>query len=211
MTDRKQTVCVGGVKSEPILSKSSVPQGSILSPLLFAIFINDLPPLIKSKILLFADDLKIFLRVDCLEDARQLQRDIDVIIEWCAHNNLRLNINKCNLISFTRRHQVTFQYFNYNINDISLSRETSMKDLGITFDQKLTFDAHIKNITNKAFRTLGFISRSLDKFKNINTYKTLYYTYVRSTLEYGSEIWNPHQRNQNEAIAKVQRRFTRSL
>lgn len=93
LVDRKQFVCVNGEKSDCITPKSSVLQGSILSPLLFALFINDLPSLIKSKILLFADDVKIFLRINDLNDARQLQQDINRALTWCAENDLEL---KCN-------------------------------------------------------------------------------------------------------------------
>lgn len=82
LTNRKQFVCVYGEKSECITPNSSVPQGSIVSPLLFALFINDLPPLIKSKILLFADDLKIFIKINNLEDALQLQRDTNTILQY---------------------------------------------------------------------------------------------------------------------------------
>lgn len=211
LTNRRQLVCVGGERSSPITPKSSVPQGSILSPLLFALFINDLPPLIKSKILLFADDLKLFLKINDHSDARQLQKDIDTIFTWCNDNNLQLNIQKCHIVSFTRRQQTTFQYFNYNINHTSLGRKNVMKDLGITFDSKLTFESHINQIVKKAYKMLGFISRSLNKFKNISTYKILYYTYVRSCLEYGSSVWNPHYEIYVKLIERVQRRFTRTI
>lgn len=79
LTNRQQFVCVYWEKSEAIVPQSSVPQGSVLSPLLFALFINDLPPLLKSKLLLFADDLKLFLKINCLEDAIQLQNDLQLV------------------------------------------------------------------------------------------------------------------------------------
>lgn len=204
-------VCVGGEKSPPIIPKSSVPQGSILSPLLFALFINDLPPLIESNILLFADDLKIFSKIETIQDTRKLQRDIITINNWCQLNNLQLNIQKCHVMSFTRRHQSTFQYFNYNINNVTLNRNTETRDLGILFDSKLSFDNHISNMVSKAYQTLGFICRSLNKFKRIETYKLLYFTYVRSCLEYCTPIWNPHYSTHTNAIERVQRRLTRSL
>lgn len=165
--------------------------------------------MIKSNILLFADDLKIFLKINNLEDARQLQQDIETTNNWCILNNLQLNIQKCHIMSFTRRQQITFQYFNYNINNITLSRVTSMRDLGIIFDPKLTFEAHINNIVRKAYSKLGFLFRSLGKFKKIDTYKLLYFTYVRSNLEYCTAVWNPHYHVHIEAVEKVQRRFTR--
>lgn len=211
LTDRVQVVCVGGEKSDPIRPKSSVPQGTVLSPLLFALFINDLPALIKSNILLFADDLKIFMKIKNMNDARILQSDIQTIIDWCRRNILGLNVSKCYLLSFTRRHDVTFQYFNYNINGNTLTRVNTMKDLGILFDSKLTFECHVNSIVKRSFSTLGFISRSLNKFKKLHTYMLLYNTYVRSIIEYCTPIWSPHQNTHIKAIERVQRRFTRTI
>lgn len=211
LTNRKQFVCVYGEKSDAITPESSVPQGSILSPLLFALFINDLPPRLKSKLLLFADDLKLFLKINSLEDALQLQKDIDTIYDWCLANNLRLNINKCYVMSYTRRREVNLQYFNYNINGSSLIKVNAIRDLGVIFDSKLTFERHFQNIVNSACKVLGFISRSLNKFKKIETYITLYNSYVRSILEYASAIWNPHYQNHTASIERVQKKFTRTL
>lgn len=103
LSNRKQIVRITGERSYNIYPNSSVPQGSILKPLLFALFINDLPPLIKSEILLFADDVKIFLKINTINDAMQLQTDINTIHTWCITNNLSLNANKCNTMTFTRK------------------------------------------------------------------------------------------------------------
>lgn len=113
--------------------------------------------------------------------------------------------------SFTRRREITFQYFNYHINGNALSRVQSIKDLGVTFDSKLTFEKHIEIITKRAYRMLGFISRSLNHFKQPNTYKILYFTYIRSILEYCTPVWNPHYDVHINTLEKVQRRFTRVL
>lgn len=211
LTNRTQIVCVGGEKSNPINPLSSVPQGSILSPLLFALFINDLAILIRSKILIFADDVKIFLRIDTLEDARKLQNDINTTLDWCNNNKLNINVNKCFIMSFTHRREITFQYFNYNINGRTLNRVNSMRDLGVTFDPKLSFSQHITNLTKKAHKMLGFITRSLNRFKNLATYRLLYYTYVRSALEYCSPVWNPIYNNSINILERIQRRFTRTI
>lgn len=135
---------------------------------------------------MFADDVKIFIKINDLSEARQLQKDIDTIFEWCSTNKLQINANKCFMISFTRRSEVTYQYFNYNINGTTINRVNDVRDLGITLDSKLNFNVHIKNIINKASKMLGFISRSLYKFKNLDTYCTLYNCYVRSNMEFGS-------------------------
>lgn len=211
LIERKQFVVINGEKSDCMTPTSSVPQGSILSPLLFALFINDLPSLVKSKILLFADDLKIFLEIKSVNDARQLQNDINIIVDWCTLNGLRVNINKCNTMTFTRKQQNNIFTFNYNINDVALNKVNSCKDLGVTFDSKLSFDMHFRNITTRAYRTLGFISRSLNKFKDINTYKTLYNTYVRSIIDYCSPVWSPFYANHIKEIERIQKRFTRML
>lgn len=202
---------VYGAKSNPILPKSSVPQGSILSPLLFALFINDLPQYVKCNILLFADDLKIFLKISSHNDATKLQHDINAIAVWCRLNGLDLSITKCNAMSFTRRTEATFQFFNYNVNNVTLNRVQAIHDLGVWFDSKLSFDNHLKFISNKAYKMLGFISRSLNNFVQINTYKLLYFTYVRSSLEYCSQVWSPYYESGIDLIEKVQRRFTRIL
>lgn len=184
---------------------------TILSPLLFALFINDLPPHIKCKILLFADDLKIFYKISTLSDAIQLQQDIDKIFNWCARNNLQLNINKCFILSFTRRTHSTFQHFNYNINGTAINRINQIRDLGVMYDSKLTFENHINNIVLSSCKMLGFISRSLNKFKRLETYKILYNSYVRSLLEYCSVILSPYYNIHNESIERVQKKFTRMI
>lgn len=161
LSNRQQIVCINGEKSNIIHPKSSVPQGSVLSPLLFALFINDLPPLIKAQILLFADDLKIFRTIKSLNDSLQLQNDINTIYNWCTTNKLEINTNKCNYMSFTRKTQTNIHQSNYNINGVALIQVNTIRDLGIVFDSRLSFEPHIKNITSRAYKILGFMSRSL--------------------------------------------------
>lgn len=211
LSERQQIVCINGEKSNSIHPKSSVPQGSVLSPLLFALFINDLPPLISSQILLFADDLKIFRTIKSLEDTRRLQNDINTIHNWCAINKLEINTSKCNSISFTRKTHCNLHQSNYNINGVALIQVNSIRDLGIIFDSRLSFESHIKNITSRAYKILGFISRSLKKFRDIGTYLTLYNTYVRTILDHGSTVWSPFYDIHIKSIERVQRRFTRIL
>lgn len=208
---RKQFISIHGEKSVCITPNSSVPQGSVLSPLLFALFINDLAPLIKSNILLFADDIKIFNKISSYEDAKILQKDIETIVNWCSENELQLNINKCNAMTFTRKHPNFIQTYNYNINNRPLNRVNSYKDLGIILDSKLNFHLHSNNITSRAYKMLGFISRSLNKFKQLRTYHTLYNTYVRSIIEYGSPIWNPNYNNAITQLERIQKRYTRFI
>jgi ribonucleases P/MRP protein subunit RPP40 len=130
-----------------------VPQGSTLGPLLFLLFINDISTRFTCNFLLFADDLKLFLKIDDDVSRTQLQADCDALHDWCTQNHLRLNVSKCKTITFGRsRNKQSRQYF---LNGTQVERVESIGDLGITFDSELRFDLHIRLITNKAHRMLG--------------------------------------------------------
>lgn len=178
LTDREQTVCINGHQSRVIKPTSSVPQGSILSPLLFALFINELPTLFVCKVLLFADDVKLFQKIKSLQDCIKLQRDLATLGLWCTENKLNLNVSKCFFISFSRRRDIRTQTYDYKLNNTSLTQVSVIKDLGILFDSKLSFSNHINSIVTRAYKAIGFISRSLNNFKKVATYKNLYYSYV---------------------------------
>lgn len=211
LTERCQMVCVNGTKSKAIHPTSSVPQGSVLSTLLFSLFINDLPSNLSCNVLLFADDCKIFTSIKSISDCIKLQSDLDKLYNWCTCNRLYLNINKCTAISFTRRPDATNQYFNYSINGSSLIRAKLVKDLGILFDEKLSFINQVNSMVTRASKMLGFIFRSLKPFTQLSTHLTLYESYIRNLLEYGSQIWNPYYHIHTNTIENIQRKFTRML
>ena len=168
---------------------SGVPQGSHLSPVVFNIFINDLPSVLKySNCLLFADDLKLFRKIRDPSDCQLLQYDLTSISNWCFNNLLTLNIKKCHSVSFTRSNtQISFEY---EINSVRLETLLSVKDLGVIFDRKLSFKEHIDFIFSKSMRLLGFINRISSEFQDPTTLKSLYVSLVRSHLEYCGVIWN---------------------
>lgn len=211
ITNRIQIVCMNGVKSREIIPTSSVVQGTVLSPLLFALFVNDLPMLLNSKCLLLADDCKIFRKITSLQDCIALQKDVDTIAQWCQQTGLEINESKCAIITITRKPEDRTIFYNYRVNNINLTRCSVVTDLGVKFDNKLSFEAHINFITTRAYKMLGFILRSLMDFKSINTYKLLYNTYVRSLLEYNSQIWSPYYDKYIKQLEKVQNCFTRQL
>ena len=111
---------------------------------------------------LYADDCKLFKEIKSLNDACELQRDLDSILNWAKSNSLKLNIKKCNFISFYRTKN--FIDFQYTLNNEFLNRVQKVKDLGILYDSKLTFDEHIRDVVARASGTLGFIIRSTSKF-----------------------------------------------
>lgn len=211
ISNRRQVVCLNGVSSREITPTSSVVQGSILSPLLFALFINDLPLLLNSKCLMLADDCKLFRKIDSIQDCIALQRDLDTLAQWCQQMGISINESKCIAMTTTRKSEDRTICYTYRINNITINKCSTVKDLGITFDKKMTFEAHINNITTRAYKLIGFFSRSLTMFRSMNTYKLLYFTYIRSILEYNSQIWSPCYDKYIKQLERVQNCFTRHL
>jgi ribonuclease P/MRP protein subunit RPP40 len=134
---------------------SGVPQGSVLGPLFFNIYINDIVESLDLPCLLFADDMKVYSLIGCYDDALRLQDGIDDIVRWCVDNNLHLNCAKCKVVSFTKKTKPLL--FNYNINGRILSRSNLVRDLGVIFDSRLSFTDHIESIVNSSFKSLGFV------------------------------------------------------
>lgn len=104
LTNRQQIIKVKGKTSHPIQVTSGVPQGSHLGPLLFILYINDISFILKkTKVLIYADDMKLYMEIRNQEDINIFQNEIRIFHTWCSKNLLQLNIKKCNLISFSRK------------------------------------------------------------------------------------------------------------
>lgn len=177
LKNRKQYVLVNGHHSKLIDVHSGVPQGSHLGPILFIIFINDIVEQLKySKCLLYADDLKIFRRIDTAIDAELLQKDVDILVEWCDINKLTLNIKKCMVMSFFKLKTPIRNV--YNIAGNNLECVDTIKDLGILFNSNMTFNNHIELISSKCNIILGLIMRLSNNFKNVKAINkiSIYFT-----------------------------------
>lgn len=206
LNNRKQYVKVLGSKSEIFTIPSGVPQGGHLSPLLFSLFINSVKAVIQnSKFLLFADDLKLFLRVSCIKDCQMLQNDLFALSDWANNLGLEFNIKKCHSMSFYRTHHLI--KYSYSLNDVSLDVVNTVIDLGISFDRELNFCDHVEKSCCKALKTLGFIKRVSSEFNLLAPLKSLYCALVRSILEYAVVIWDPYTAIAKSQIERVQRKF----
>ena len=204
---RFQFVRFLGHDSQPYRVLSGVPQGSHLGPLLFLIFINDINCVFDINFLLYADDLKIYLKVDNLHDCYQLQTNIDNLVLWCNNNRLFLHLNKCYLVTYSRKlSPIVHEYF---ANNKKIDRCSFFKDLGVTFDNKITFSLHIDNIIAKSMSMLGFVKRMCRDFEDPYTLKALFCSFVRSHLEYASVVWCPNYGIHIKRIESVQRNFVR--
>lgn len=208
LVGRVQYVRINNILSDPVEATSGVPQGSHLGPILFLIFINDIPSLLKNCFcLMYADDLKLFLSIRTISDCIHLQNDLSKLNAWCVINDLHLNVSKCQSMTFCRSFSPII--YPYNIEGISLSRVDEKKDLGVIFDRKCTFISHIDYVVAKASSMLGFISRNSKDFSDPFTFRSLYFSYVRSILEYCCTIWNPIYAVHSTRIERIQKRFTR--
>lgn len=170
---RTQAVVINGFTSSWMEIPSGVPQGSLLGPLLFVIFINDVESCFHhSQLFLFADDMKIALRIDDAHDQLRLQSDLHRLDTYCYANKLDLNVSKCYLISFTRKRCPSL--CDYMLKGMRLDRVSQVRDLGVIHDEKLLFDVHIDHIISKANKSMGFLIRMSKNFK------ILYCAYVYS-------------------------------
>ncbi|GBO31455.1 putative RNA-directed DNA polymerase from transposon BS [Araneus ventricosus] len=210
LCNRTLYVYFNNAVSHEFTSTSGVTQGSSLGPLLFILFINDLTCVFKySECLLFADDLKLFSSIRSDLDSVLLQRDLDCLFNWCTDNRLHLNIEKCSVLSYTRRAQPLNHV--YKINNLVLTRSNTVTDLGIIFDTKLDFSQHIDTMVSKTYRRLGILKLRTREISIELTLKVLYCAHVRSNLEYCSIIWDPKYRNKIEIFERIQKNFLRYL
>lgn len=208
LSGRTQIVRIGNTLSRSLDVTSGVPQGSHLGPLLFAMFINDLcDDLVGCKYLLYADDLKLYRTTDSISDALILQDNLNRVQRWCEANKMKLNVTKCEVISFSRKHQDNRCVFAYSLNGTMLKRSTTVKDLGVLLDEKLTFKQHINGIVSKANCMWGFVKRQAKDFNCPYVLKALYCALVRSRLENCSIVWSPFFECDKIRIESVQKRF----
>ena len=207
LTNRKQRVRIKQSYSKWAQVISGVPQGSVLGPILFIIYINDLIEHCDSgsDIFLFADDAKIFSLVSKKEDCITLQQDLDKFNDWIGKWLLSLNVGKCKTVSIGKNNEI---FSTYTISGHIIDKVQTIKDLGVVFDSRLKFDEHIDEKVNKAYQMLGIIKRNFIHLTP-DSFVVLYKALVRSHLEYAVSVWNPHYQFLIEKLEKVQKRATK--
>ena len=204
LTDRRQQVVIRGCSSPWAPVTSGVPQGSVLGPTLFVIFINDLPDTVHSSIKIFADDTKIFNTVSSSMGSDQIQRDLDAASAWSDLWQLSFNEAKCKVLHIGSRNPRR----PYTMRGIELESVPIEKDLGVHVDTDLKFRKQAASAAAKGNQMLALVRRSFGCIDRV-TLPLLYKTLVRPHLEYGNLIWGPHNRADQRLIERVQRRATK--
>ena len=204
LTGRTQCVSVEGEISTWSEVTSGIPQGSVIGPLLFVIFINDMPDEVKHNVCkLFADDCKLY-------GAKLLngktKSDLEQLEQWSYKWQLPFNTKKCKTMHFGN----TNSKQSYSLNGHILETSSQEKDLGVIVDVDLKFHVHTASVIKKANQLLGVIKRSY-KSRDPHTILLLYKSMIRTHLEYGNTIWGPHYQTDIVKVEGVQRRVTKLI
>ena len=206
LSSRSQSVVVGGEESPVLPVISGVPQGSVLGPLLFIIFINEIAYQISfgSSISLFADDIALYRPIHSDMDFSILQRDVNAIVSWINNSLLSLQPAKCCSMLVSRRRSPSSPP-SFLVQGTPLSHVSSVKYLGILINSDLSWSPHVAKLCSKVRKLVGLLYRQFYKHADSTTLLTLYKSFIRPHLEYGSIVWDPYLARDVDALEKVQR------
>ena len=205
-THRRQRVIVDGEISNWKSVLSGVPQGSVLGPILFLIYINDLEGDISSKVLKFADDTQVFRNVTNDRDKQSLQDDLDKLVKWSEKWQMLFNFGKCKCIHIGHGNM----YKEYKMGDAVLGRTTQEKDLGVTFSADMKVSEQCGIAASKGNQILGLIRRTIT-YKEKQLIVPLYKAIVIPHLEYCIQARRPYRKKDIDKLERIQRRATKMI
>ena len=214
LSNRKQRVVIGMNSSVWKSVTSGVPQGSVLGPLLFVIFINDMPAVVRHILKLFADDSKLIGVVRNHDDIKLIQDDLNALVDWAKEWRMLFHPDKCKVMEITRSNRINNQQIilsmekNDSLDRHILEEISEEKDLGVLISNNLKFDLHVKHATAKATQILGQLKRTFKYWTPAN-FRTIFSAYVRPHMEYAAPIWSPYRKKDINKLEKVQRRATK--
>ena len=206
LSERQQRVMLNGTKSSWQDVLSGVPQGSVLGPLLFIIFVNNIESGLSSRVLKFADDLKVFRAITGQNERASLQRDLDELVKWSEKWQMKFNFDKCKIMHVGRQH-IRDPYL---MGGQVLAVTQQEKDLGIILNTKLGSSEQTKEARKRALRMLGAINRNVS-YKSEEIIRKLYCAYVRPHLEYCVQAWSPSYEKDCWLLERVQKRATKMV
>ena len=204
LSDREFSVRVDGTLSSWLNISSGVPQGSVLGPLLFLVFINDLPACFQSPCLVYADDMKIWRVIQSVDDQDTLQGDLDNLTKWANTWLLPVNIQKCAYMHIGHEREVGA----YHLDGCLLRHTSSERDLGVIVSRSMKTHENTARVCARAGGVMGAIRRSFGSLSP-STFLTLFKSHVRPRLEYCSAAAYPCSKGEMTKLEQVQRRATK--
>ena len=189
LVGRTQQVVLDGTSSDTCPVSSGVPQGSVLGPTLFLMYINDIGDEITSSIRLFADDTILYRSIKTITDAEVLQADLNKLIKWSEKWLMEFHPDKCKHLKVSRARSPL--QTSYHLDGVPLENVSSLKYLGVTFSSNLKWDKHVSNVRGSAMSALNFLRRNL-RISSIPIKTAAYQTYVRPKTEYAVSAWDPY-------------------
>ena len=204
LRNRSQYVIINGKSSNISEVVSGVPQGSVLGPLLFLIYINDIDlHQNEGSLLLYADDLLLYHPIQSPEDYLKLQGDIDQLQAWSERNVLLFNQSKCKYMTISRKFSPPLPNMFLNISGRPLLKVDHYKYLGVWISHDLSWSKHIEGMCMQKCLQAG--CRQFYGHSSLECLRQLYISLVRSKLEYAAPVWDPHQKTNSHKIEKVQK------
>ena len=206
LNQREQRVNVNNRYSQWAKVTSGVPQGSVLGPIFFLIFINDLGEEELSFLSKFADDTKLMMVVNNEFESMQLQITLNRLQKWAETWGMDFNVNKCQVIHLGNKNKK----FKYYLSGVEIKKVETARDLGIRIGKSFKFSEHVQESSKKANQILGLIFRKVST-KSRKTILPLYQALVRPHLEYAVQFWCPFLKKDINQLEKIQRRATRGI
>ena len=206
---RTQRVMMDGVLSQEENVDSGVPQGTVLEPILFLLFTNNITTNLNTgtRIRLFADDCLIYRVIHSIQDQILLQQDLDTLQSWSTTWGMKFNPSKCNSLRTRQGLKGTLNRF-YQLHGEILAEVPTAKYLGVNISNNLSWTPHVDYIVKKANQQLGFLRRNL-RGSPVSSKYLAYTSLVRSGLEYAAPIWDPKTDKDSWKIESIQRRAAR--
>lgn len=206
LCNRKQRVVINGKASTWTNVTSGVPQGSVIGPILFLVYINDIDEGLSCIISKFADDTKIANSVVSKDQAKEMQNNLDKLSNWAITWQMRFNADKCKVLHIGYRNEKT----NYFMDGSQLKSTNRENDLGVTISSNLKPSEQCSEVVKKANKLVGFIGRAFE-YKSKATIITLYNSLVRPIMEYCVQAWCPYYQKDIAKLERVQRRVTKMI